>query len=146
MLFMKTIKFVLYLSIILLFESCDSKSISTRCKSVNNIQVKNYCYNALDGLALVAIGQDESQNGNQFIWYLYPQIDTVKASINISSNNEHIILGLNGIIIQDSLINSYPKFILKITSSCSRDQITSEYFHFVKRFDVRLKCYNWQVQ
>lgn len=101
------------------------------------------CETGYSGVLLKASGYKYSGGWAQFVYYIYPQKDTlgsdltVKGWANASGDN---------IIIPDSVIAASPKFVVMVEMNSDGKLLRTPYTSFVKRSISHSYCYLWAAQ
>ncbi|RRA99500.1 hypothetical protein [Larkinella rosea] len=126
--------------------SCQQEGESIACKPVETITPQSTCYNSTQGLTLVGSGHIGLPSNSQFTWSIFPQNDTTLTS-DISASREKVLVGSETIVVPDSILKNYPKFIVKVkTAGCGMSELHSIHYSFVKRQTSGSVCTVWQRQ
>lgn len=112
------------------------------CQPPTTLIAQVPCESGYPGALLVASGY----TGNlsmQFIYYIFPQKDTLSNDVTKSAyanaSNERFI-------VSDAVLKDAPKFTVRVTVNCSGKDVPSQYFSFVKRPAANSSCYVWAIQ
>ncbi|MEZ0610687.1 hypothetical protein ACAW74_19390 [Fibrella sp. WM1] len=113
------------------------------CVPPSTLVAQASCQSGYSGVQLIASDYNDSDGSMQFIYYIYPQKDTLSSDISKASyanaSNERII-------IDEAVLNNAPKFAVRVTVNCNGRDVGSPLFAFVKRPTASPGCYVWALQ